>query len=587
MSRLSSIERYVPDELLGSAGLVDTYRAHIQGGQGLVALKVLFLDRAESSVTRPIAESFLVAARRAVAASLPGAAEVLEVSDDVDAAFVASEFMPGVDLACLVQRVREHGAEALEPEVGAAICAQVARVLGAAHERKPPLFHLGLSPQNVVVDSAGEVRVLDFGVGASLRGAAGCPFEKWHFVAPELIGVDANSLPAEAARAADLYSLGALLHFLLSGRKPVEASTLAELSEGIWEPLPDTPDIPKNLLAAVRALTAFEPSDRPASARIVVEWLGRGGDVTREQRARVATALETLAIRPEPSSRPEAQTAPARPSGQSAALDRWRASVASRRRSGAKVGSAALRGPRRPSGRLSRVLFAGGVLLAAGIVVLGAEIYRGSRRQAPQGKADEAPLRTTPKSQAIGQAEVSVARPTEGASNTAETKVNLFPPAPPYLPADDRTPSRLPNHLFLDTSPSQADVWVDGALRGKTPVDLVVGPGSHRVVVVKAGYRMLQAVFDTTKGEYARRGLQRAGFPRFGDGIVDVQCESKGKYPVLIDDEETGLLCPVSALRLPSGKHTIGIFVPSRRAAVTVEVVVSPGRQPKRVTFSQ
>jgi hypothetical protein len=107
------------------------------------------------------------------------------------------------------------------------------------------------------------------------------------------------------------------------------------------------------------------------------------------------------------------------------------------------------------------------------------------------------------------------------------------------------------------------------------------------VVVIKPGYRMLRAVFDTTQGEFARRALQRAGFPNFGDGFLDVQCASDNKYPVVLDDEETGLLCPVSMLPVASGKHSVGIFIPGKRANLTVEVVVQSGRQPKRVTFKE
>ncbi|HTY28118.1 MAG TPA: PEGA domain-containing protein, partial [Mycobacterium sp.] len=156
-----------------------------------------------------------------------------------------------------------------------------------------------------------------------------------------------------------------------------------------------------------------------------------------------------------------------------------------------------------------------------------------------------------------------------------------------YQPKDEVTPTRIPNHLFLDTSPSQADVWVDGTLRGKTPVDLVAGPGSHRVVVIRAGYLMIQAVFDTTLGAYARRGLQRASPPHFGDAFLDVQCGIPNRYPVLLDDEETGLICPVSMLPVTSGKHTVGIFVPARRASASVEVTVPSGRQPKRVLLRE
>ena len=98
---------------------------------------------------------------------------------------------------------------------------------------------------------------------------------------------------------------------------------------------------------------------------------------------------------------------------------------------------------------------------------------------------------------------------------------------------------------------------------------------------------MLRAVFDTTRGEYARRGLQRAGFANFGDAILDVQCAGANKYPVVLDDEETGLLCPVSRLPVVSGKHHVGIFVPARKTVMAVEVTIPPGREPKRALLKE
>ncbi len=581
----SRIARYEPEELLGSAGLVDTYRVRVEGEAGLAALKVLFLDRGEESITRSIAERFLAAGRRALASPAPGIARVLEVSDDPETAFVATELVSGVDLARLVQLGRQYGGgrgPMLEPVVAGLLCAQVARVLAAAHERKPPLPHLGLCPENVMVTAAGRVMVLDFGLAAALRGMGGGAIEKWHFVAPELIGVDAVAVSDETARAADLYSLGALLYFLLTGNKPVVAATLAELSERAREPLPDAPGVPNNLLSAVRALSAPDPKDRPESARMVVEWLS--GESASAPELQLAKALQALGIHPLPPPEPAAPSSPAKPAARPAAFAKL-------------VDSASSRAPVRPKGEAthavrpgarrwrSRALLAAGALLVCGISAWSVATYRGARGQAPPRDAGQPSPPAIPEDLKSKQVEMMIQRAPDGGLRPGGAEA--LPAVEPYVPMSERPLLRIPNHLFLDTNPSQADVWVDGILRGKTPVDLVAGPGSHRVVVIKAGYRMLAAVFDTTRGEYARRGLQRAGFANFGDAILDVQCASADKYPVVLDDEETGLLCPVSRLPVASGKHHVGIFVPARRTVVAVEVTVPPGREPKRVLLKE
>ena len=583
MSPSSRIDRYRPEELLASAGLVDTYRVCVQDGDEQAVLKVLFLDRAEASISRSIAERFLAAGRRALESPAPGIARILEVSDDPEAAFVATELVPGVDLVRLVQLSarQEAGAAKLDAPLAGLLCARVASVLAGACARKPPLFHLGLCPENVLVSAEGRVTVLDFGLGAPLRGMAGCPIEKWHFVAPELIGIDAAAVSEESARTADLYSLGALLHFLLSGQKPVEAATLAELAERAWEPLPEPPGVPNHLVAAVRALTAPDSKERPESAGLVVEWLSGGIDSGAERR--VAEAVQALGLRPSPSAKQAASAAPAKPAARRLVSGKSRTAALSTMLDRSRRASARA-APRRIRRWRSGALLMGGALLAFGIGAGAIAIYRASPGSA-RPVAGGVPPPMIPEEPTPSQVEMMPTWSTE--VDAPHDGGQPAPVAERYQPENDRQPTRVPGHLFLDTSPSQADVWVDGVLRGKTPVDLVVGPGVHRVVVIKAGYRILPEVFDTTRGQYARRGLQRAGFPNFGDALLEVQCETADRFPVVLDDEETGLLCPVSRLRVPSGKHHVGIFVPAKRAVVAVEVTVPPGREPRRVLLKE
>jgi len=582
VSPSSRIDRYRPEELLGSAGLVDTYRVSVKDEDKQAVLKVLFLDRADESLSRPMAERFLAAGRRALASPAPAIARVLEVSDDPESAFVASELVPGVDLARLVHLAarRGGGAAKLDPALAGLLCARVAKVLASACALKPPLFHLGLCPENVVVAATGAVTVLDFGLGATLRGMGGCPIGKWHFVAPELIGVDVAAVSEETARAADLYSLGGLLYFLLSGHKPVEVGSLAELSERAWEPLPELAGVPNNFWAAVRALTAPEPKERPESAGLVVEWLSGGSDAGIERR--VADVVQALGLPRTPSVSQGRSPPSSRPVRKRARKDKPRAVALSAMLDQSRR-QTARRNPLPRRRWRSRALLAGAALLAFGIGAGVLVMYHGAS-DLEQRRDAGVPMPTVAEEQASIQVETMVGRPAE--ADSPRDGGSRVAPAELYRPEDDRQPTRVPGHLFLDTSPSQAAVWVDGTLRGQTPVDLVVGAGVHRVVIIKAGYRMLQATFDTTRGDFARRGLQRAGYPGFGDGALELWCEHGDLYPVILDDEETGLLCPVSRLPVASGNHHVGLYVPAKRAVVAVEVVVPAGR-PVRVTLKE
>jgi hypothetical protein len=129
-------------------------------------------------------------------------------------------------------------------------------------------------------------------------------------------------------------------------------------------------------------------------------------------------------------------------------------------------------------------------------------------------------------------------------------------------------------------------VWVDGVFKGKTFADIVVGGGGHRVAVIAPGHRMFRDVFDTSNGIIIRRTLPEIPPPVRGNGLVEISCRTAGRFPVLLDEEETGLLCP-ARLETSSGKHTIGIFVPPEQRTVAVETMVGVGSSPAKVVFSQ
>ena len=124
------------------------------------------------------------------------------------------EYVAGEDLASLVRRVGP-----LPPTKVLQIAQQLAAGLAAAHEAG--VLHRDLKPGNVMIDGAGNVRILDFGIAApqddrwSLSAVAGTP----GFVAPEIL---AGQSPSQQS---DLYAWGLVIYFaatggLPTGRKP-------------------------------------------------------------------------------------------------------------------------------------------------------------------------------------------------------------------------------------------------------------------------------------------------------------------------------------------------------------------------------
>ena len=144
----------------------------------------------------------------------------------------------------------------------------IATSLALLHGRR--LLHRDLSPTNVQLCQDGRCKLLDFGALAQFGPAenvAGTP----PLIAPEALAGGALD------QRTDLYSLGALAYWLLTGRHAYPVRTLAELSSAWREPLVPpssvTPDVPPALDALVLSLLRREPLGRPASAAEVIARL--------------------------------------------------------------------------------------------------------------------------------------------------------------------------------------------------------------------------------------------------------------------------------------------------------------------------
>ena len=257
--------RYRVIGLIGRGGMGEVYRADdLRLGQP-VALKFLPDNVGHDPIRLA---QFHNEVRTARQVSHPNICRVHDIGDVEGHIFLSMELVDGEDLATSLRRIGRF------PEDKATdIARQLCAGLAAAHQRG--VLHRDLKPANVMLDGAGKVRLMDFGLAAA--GAvddirAGTPA----YMAPEQL------LGREVTARSDIYALGLVLYELFTGRRAFTASTMADLVEQ-QQTGPATP--PGALVSAIdpgieRAILRCldpDPARRPASALAVAHALP-GGD---------------------------------------------------------------------------------------------------------------------------------------------------------------------------------------------------------------------------------------------------------------------------------------------------------------------
>lgn len=259
LNRTLKFGDYDVDTLLGPGSVTETYRAARNGGTP-VALKLLRPDR--GGADPKVRAAFVAIAKRNKTLRLPGVAKVVEIHDADDDVYCVTELLDGVNLEGLFDSATASGS--MDPQLVGQMGVQVARVLTRLHERREPIIHGGLCPGNVIVTSGGRVTLVDPGVSTALRPLTDMPIDRNWFVAPEI------SLDGDAPTvASDVYGLGAVLYYLLTGEPPVMGETIEELAEMFDEGPPTVPGLPDWLEDSLLMMLARDPHDRPRSAAAV------------------------------------------------------------------------------------------------------------------------------------------------------------------------------------------------------------------------------------------------------------------------------------------------------------------------------
>jgi len=261
--------RYHLEEKLGEGGMGVVYRARdfLHGRQ--VALKFL---RHEGALDPEVQQRFMNEARRFGKLRHPNLVRIHALGREEGILYIASEFVPGRNLAWFLQ------SGPLEIDRALSIVADVASGLAEAHRHG--VVHRDLKPENVMIrEPDGVVKVLDFGIAKDLNATIvltrpGTYMGTPGYSAPEQVRGDAVD------GRADLFSLGALLYELITGERAFQGRGTTELLARTQkqEPAPAhrlNREVSEPLAQLVGRMLQKNPRRRLASAQEVVEVIGR------------------------------------------------------------------------------------------------------------------------------------------------------------------------------------------------------------------------------------------------------------------------------------------------------------------------
>ncbi len=249
---LPAFGHYEVLERLGAGGMGEVFLARRAGGESVVIKRILPRFAAE----KEFLDRFLHEARVLARLSDPTVVRIVELGDVEGQWFLAMEFVDGVDVQTLLEKGSLPLGAAVRIGIEGATALSVAHGAKDAAGRLTPVVHRDVSPHNLLVSSAGAVKLIDFGV-ASLTGQ-GASGGKLAYSAPEQL------LEDETGPKSDQYSLGVVLWECLANRRAFDAEDDVEVIQLVTEVgVPALPSsVPASLREVVAKMTALDPSSR-------------------------------------------------------------------------------------------------------------------------------------------------------------------------------------------------------------------------------------------------------------------------------------------------------------------------------------
>ena len=245
------------------------FRARNVRLERIVALKTILAGQlaAPTDVQR-----FRIEAENAARLDHPNIVPLYEIGEHEGQHYFTMRLIEGGSLASHVMRFLCDARAAVE------LMATVARAVHYAHQRG--ILHRDLKPANILLDGSGQPHVTDFGLAKRLAGEGDLPSSTAIVGTPSYMAPEQASGKTMLSTAIDIFSLGAILYELLTGRSPFRADTPFETLLQVVQKEPErpgalNPQVDRDLETICLKCLAKEPERRYGSAEALAEDLER------------------------------------------------------------------------------------------------------------------------------------------------------------------------------------------------------------------------------------------------------------------------------------------------------------------------
>ena len=259
---------YEVEAEIARGGMGVVYRAKQKSLNRTVAVKMILSGQlaSEADVAR-----FRAEAEAAGNLDHPNILPIYEVGEHEGQQYFSMKLVTGGNLSGRVAEL------VVRPREAAALVARIARAVHFAHQRG--ILHRDLKPANVLLDPDGTPYVTDFGLAKRTEGDAGLTRNRGSRGHTELHAAGTGRAEKQLSTAADVYSLGAILYELLTGRPPFRAETVFDTIREVLEKEPDHP-------------RTFNPRADPDLSAIALRCLQKSPESRYESAAALAADLD-------------------------------------------------------------------------------------------------------------------------------------------------------------------------------------------------------------------------------------------------------------------------------------------------------